>query len=66
MYPNLLKEISKANLCTSDLCLTLKISSRLLQQKLDGLRDFSLKEALLLRNAYFPSLSLDYLFARET
>ena len=40
-------------------------TDRSIRDKIGGKRDFTLPESAAIRDAFFPGLTLEYLFARE-
>ena len=63
MYGNLRKELYMRSITMKDLAEHLGISTRTLQNKMNGKTDWTLTEALEVLNI-IPGLTLEYLFAR--
>lgn len=62
MFKNLEYEILKKQLNLQQISMVLNISYESLLKKIKGLKKFSVKEIILLRNIIDPTLSLTYLF----
>ena len=65
MLLNLIGEMKKAKITQSDLAELLKKSNNIISQKINGKREFKASEMFLIKNAFFPELSLEYLFAKK-
>ncbi len=63
MLCNLRAEMARRNISNNDLAMTIGKTDRSIRDKIRGLYEFSLPEAALIRNRYFPGMSLEYLFA---
>lgn len=63
-YQNLVNEMKKAKISKKMICDLLEIHRNSLFQKING-GHFTVEEALKIREHYFKTLSLEYLFARE-
>ena len=62
MFKNLEKEILKNGITLEEISKELNIPSDLVRKKINGTKQFTLKETILLRNIIDKSLSYDYLF----
>ena len=65
VYPILVAEIAKRKIKKADIAKTLGICDKALYNKLNGLASFTLEEALLLRNEFFPDKTVEELFTRN-
>ena len=65
VYPILVAEIAKRKIKKADIAKTLGICDKALYNKLNGLASFTLEEALLLCNEFFPDKTVEELFARS-
>lgn len=65
MYPNLNAEMARYNVTNVDLQNVLGKGERTIREKLAGRIAITLPEAVLIRDRFFRSLTLDYLFALE-
>lgn len=66
MYKNLEAEIARYDIPKEKLAHSIDKSYQTITLKLNGKFPFTLDEAFKIRNEYFPDLSLDYLFEKET
>jgi len=64
MYPNLNAEMARKGLSVRDLQAVIRKTDRTTRDKVNGLAAWTLNEAADIRDAYFPGMSLDYLFAK--
>lgn len=62
MYPNLKAEMARKNLTQKDIAKCLKRAEPTVNKKINGAATLTLKEISLIRQTFFPNLSLDYLF----
>lgn len=62
---NLIAEMARYGVTNSDLQKLLGCSERTVRNKLNNERDFTIPEALKIRNTFFEGLTLEYLFATE-
>lgn len=62
MYKNLLAEMARNNIMQMDLVKELKISPSTLSDKMNGKKDFKLKECKTIKLVFFPDCTIDYLF----
>lgn len=65
MYPNLNAEMARKGLSVKDLQTIIRKTDRTTRDKVNGSAAWTLREASDIRDAYFPGLSLDYLFERS-
>lgn len=63
MYPNLEAEFKRQNIKREDIATLLGINLSTVPDKLNSENRLKLCEAIKIKNAWFPNLSLDYLFA---
>lgn len=66
MYPNLNAEMARKGLSVRDLQAVIRKTDRTTRDKVNGLAAWTLNEAADIRDAYFPGMSLDYLFAKAS
>ena len=59
---NLKAEMARAGVSKEDIKNLLGCSLRTIDNKLDGITDFTLPEAFKIRDCFFPSLRMEYLF----
>lgn len=62
MYPNLNAEMARNNIMQLDISKELNLGAPNLSEKMNGKKDFKLKECKKIKKAFFPNLSIDYLF----
>lgn len=65
MFPNLRAEMARINIKPLNISESINISYDSVINKLNGKTDFTRFEIFEIRDLYFPSLSLDYLFKTE-
>lgn len=65
MYPNLFAEIARNGLHRKEIAKTLETSIQNLGFKLNGKVDFSLTEVMKVRDTFFPTMTIDYLFKKS-
>lgn len=65
MHRNLKAEMIRANLSVKKLAMLLGITERSLRNKINGKTEFSLNEALKVRNTISPSMGLEELFEKD-
>lgn len=63
MYPNLNAECARHNVTPKDIADALNVTLETARNKLYGRTKVSTQEAEAIRDKYFPSMSLDYLFS---
>ena len=64
MCRNLLAEMVRNEIKPEDIMRTIGISRRTWYNKSTGLTQFTIKEAISIRDTYFPNYSIEYLFDR--
>lgn len=62
MYRNLEAELARAGIKRTKLAELLNVTASTVSEKINKSGRFTLKEAFLIRDTFFPTLSLDYLF----
>lgn len=62
---NLAAEMKRYQICNRDIQALLSCSDKTVINKLSGSSEFSIYEAMKLRDSFFPSMRIEYLFARE-
>lgn len=65
VYPNLESAMQRSGIRKSDLSMLLNCDPKSLWNKLNGRSEFTINEAFLIRDTYFPNLSIEYLFRRK-
>lgn len=65
MYPNLNAEMARDNITAEKISEALGVSANTVRNKLTGRTLFNTQEATKIKNAFFPDLTLDYLFAQK-
>lgn len=65
MFPNLRAEMSRAVVSTADISRATHKTDKTIQNKISGKADFTLSEVYAIRDAFFPDLGIEYLFATE-
>lgn len=65
MLVNLKCEMVRKNLSTVDISREIGKTSRAVSYKIAGNQAFTLPEAIAIRDRFFPSLTLEYLFAED-
>ena len=65
MFPNLRAEMARKNIKPTDISSALNITYDSTLNKLNGKTDFTRTEIFKIRDAFFPDLTLDYLFKTE-
>ncbi len=63
MYKNLIGEMAKNGITNKQISSQLKKSDRAVRNKINGISDFTWKEAVNIQQTFFPKLELVYLFA---
>ena len=64
MFPNLNAELTRRGVKTKDFASLLKVSEKTANNKLAGRTEFTLSEVKIVA-AFFPNMSIDYLFSTE-
>lgn len=65
MLGNLRIEMKKAGISQNDLVELLDTNANTICQKLNGKREFKASEMFIIKNKFFPELSLEYLFEKK-
>lgn len=61
---NLLAEMARYKVSKADIREVLSCSDKTVWNKLNGITEFSVDEATKIRDTFFPSMKIEYLFAR--
>lgn len=64
-YLNLKEKMASRNVKIEDMALLLGIHRNSVSNKVNGPSSFTIEESFKVRDAFFPDLELDYLFAAE-
>lgn len=67
MYGNLIKEMALRKVKRKDMRLAISptMQEHTLRDKINGKYDFKITEATIIRDKFFPDLTLDYLFKKD-
>ncbi len=65
MLNNLRAEMVRKNITVKDVARVLGLGNRATRDRIAGRVQFSVDEALAVRNEFFPELDIDYLFKRR-
>lgn len=65
MYKNLEKLRSEKNISLSTLSDAIGVDYQTIYDKVHGKRDFSFKEAVVLKHHFFPEYEIEYLFKKD-
>ena len=65
MLRNLKAEMVRTDLSVAEMSQTINKSDQTTRDKLAGKSDFSISEAFRIRDAHFPDMDLEYLFAQS-
>jgi len=63
LYPNLNAEMARHNVTPKDIADALNVTLETARNKLYGRTKVSTQEAEIIRDAYFPGMTIDYLFS---
>ena len=66
MTHNLSAEMARKRIGRKNIAEALGSSEKTVKRKIDGSSDFSVPEAIKIRDKFFPGMELDYLFANES
>lgn len=66
MLRNLQAEMVRNGVTSSNLASAIKKTDRSVRDKLAGKSYFGIDEAINIRDAFFPGMTLEYLFAQES
>lgn len=64
MLNNLRAEMARSNVTTSDIANAAGKSYRTISDRLKGIGQFPIQEAIAVRNVFFPGMDLEYLFTQ--
>lgn len=62
MLNNLKAEMARYGVSSADIAKAIEKAERSVRDKIKGVYDFTLPEAILVRDKFFPGMSLEYLF----
>lgn len=65
MLHNLSAEMARKNIDNKAVAEVLGCNNKTVKRKRSGMGDFSVSEARIIRNTFFPGMDLDYLFADD-
>ncbi len=65
MLSNLKAEMARANVKIHDVARVITKSDRTVRERLKGNGCFSMPDGIAVRDAFFPGMDLEYLFARS-
>lgn len=63
MTQNLEMEMTRKKITKKELATVIGMPTRTLYEKMSGRSKFTMEEAFIIRDTFFPDLTLDYLFA---
>ena len=66
MLNNLKAEMTRNEITVDMMQKVLPRTEKTIRAKINGHSGFSIEEALAIRNAFFPGMDLEYLFARKS
>lgn len=64
MYPRLINEMKRRDYKYYKMAEELGITDTVLSKKIQGVMDFTLREAFIIRDGFFPDVIIDDLFMR--
>lgn len=64
-FPNLVAEIAKRGIKKTAIAQAANMCTKTLREKITGKFEFSLWEAMVIRDTFFPDQTLEYLFERK-
>lgn len=64
MYPNLKKELYLSGVTQVRIAKELGVGTNTLAKKMHGVTEFKASEMFAIQRAFFPNLTLEYLFAK--
>lgn len=64
-FPNLVAEIAKRGIKKTAIAQAANMCRKTLREKITGKFEFSLWEAMVIRDTFFPDQTLEYLFERK-
>lgn len=62
MYTNLKAELMKKQIAIFEVAMSVNVDCEMLTNKLNGKKCFTIMEAQIIRDTFFPECSIDYLF----
>ena len=65
MYPNLEAEMKRRNISNDDIAKVLNKGARTIRSKRSGESEFTLNECMMIRDSFFVSLTIEYLFSKD-
>lgn len=65
-YPNLRAEMSRNGVKQTDIAKLLGVREVTVSKKMNGKSAFDINEAFLIKETFFPDLTIDYLFSDDT
>lgn len=65
MFNNLRAEMARANISISDIAKVIHKTERSTRDKINGKAGFTWSEIIAIRDAFFPGMSIEYLFAQS-
>lgn len=65
-YVNLKAEMARRGIKQIELANLLDVREATISEKINGKYTFDIDEALKIKNAYFHSISIEYLFSKDT
>jgi transcriptional regulator with XRE-family HTH domain len=66
MYRNLEAELARKGISRADIAKALGIAIATVSEKLNNTSRMKLGEAMAIRDTFFPDMTMDYLFAKDT
>lgn len=64
-YPNFEGELVRRGIADAEVAAALKITTRALRNKRNGIRPFTWPEVNTIQKTFFPDMTKDYIFARS-
>lgn len=65
MFSNLAAEMARKKLTGKEICKKISMSYGAWKSKTNGKSDFTRREMISIKKAFFPNMTLDYLFSDE-
>lgn len=65
MYHNLEAEMARKQINVPDIAKAIGVNEKTVRNKISGKTKFIFDEALIIKDTFFPSLDLQYLFAKD-
>lgn len=65
MFLNLKAEMVRNSVTATDISRVTQKTDKSIRNKINGIGDFTLSEAYAIRDAFFPKLSIEYLFEKS-